>query len=516
MTTEKTHHKNGDIFPPFYFQIQNSFLILAIVSILFFQLVNTVETFLSTKDYLHFGLILSNASNLDLGYLPHKEITIQYGIVTTYIQYLFCKVFGFDFLSLAIATFTFYLIHLFFIFQSVRIFCSFPISLLTILFVQLFSLYIPYPWADFYSAAFLSVLIYCILTEKHYLAILFCILTVFARYTYAPIAGILFLYTVYSYHSPRKKIFYYSFGIFVILNVLLYFATSLTLLEIKNRLAHTVSLHSHLISQSDFQFLTIILDVIRKALAFDVSFPFLLLSILISSLFFYLKRADQKNQKLLVIFFATFTHVLYLTRYGEIWRVVSSHGFVLAVLLGMLFNNIIFFLKTKQISLQILGTSIFPFFLALSILPNMRNMEWRKIPDSLKQNMQIYANRYQVGNVFLFNPDHKNLMDGISTTICKENNYVINETNLFLLKGICKERMHFYDLQIDYKTPVNISSTNFFKIPKGKIYYITYLKDHADRLKEYYPQGTHSKFDMFSMPWNEPSVQNIYIFQVEL
>ena len=55
-------------------------------------------------DGYHFGLIFSNATELNSGKLPYKEIFIEYGYLTTFIHSLVLKIFGNEVLYLQIYT----------------------------------------------------------------------------------------------------------------------------------------------------------------------------------------------------------------------------------------------------------------------------------------------------------------------------------------------------------------------------------------------------------------------------
>ena len=55
-------------------------------------------------DGYHFGLIFSNALDLNSGKLPYKEIFIEYGYLTTLIHSIILKIFGNEVLYLQIYT----------------------------------------------------------------------------------------------------------------------------------------------------------------------------------------------------------------------------------------------------------------------------------------------------------------------------------------------------------------------------------------------------------------------------
>ena len=81
------------------YNIKYLFFIFPILSLIY-----CIYYSLYIYDGYHFGLIFSNAVELNNGKLPYKEIFIEYGYLTTLIHSIILKVFGNEVFYLQIYT----------------------------------------------------------------------------------------------------------------------------------------------------------------------------------------------------------------------------------------------------------------------------------------------------------------------------------------------------------------------------------------------------------------------------
>lgn len=154
-------------------------------------------------DSHHWGIMFSNALDIKRGLIPHKEIFIQHGYLTSLIQSIALGILGEKLLIIGIVTGLFYSLSLF---LSYRIFLTFlpkSWSFLSVFSVFLLHGYIIYPWSDYYSYTFRLAALYFFLTKQHkqslklFLAGLFLGFSFLARYPSLPaiLFPLLFLFT---------------------------------------------------------------------------------------------------------------------------------------------------------------------------------------------------------------------------------------------------------------------------------------------------------------------------------
>jgi hypothetical protein len=115
-----------------------------------------IESRLNT-DAHHWGLMYANAADLNRGLIPYKEIFIQYGFLTTFIQSLSLNIFGNTVVSVGIITGTFYAANIYLSYCLWRKILNRWSSALSSVVMFLVHGYIIYPWANYFSYTFLLI-----------------------------------------------------------------------------------------------------------------------------------------------------------------------------------------------------------------------------------------------------------------------------------------------------------------------------------------------------------------------
>lgn len=142
-------------------------------------------------DSHHWGLMLSNALDLDAGRIPYRDFIIQYGYFTTLAQSLWGNLFGFSFLSFGILTAIVYCGLLYQVYAVIRHLSAPWVAGLFLAVAFVLHPFPIYPWSDYYAGFFLSCGIALLFTRddatrvRLIVAGVFLGLAVWSRYTYA-------------------------------------------------------------------------------------------------------------------------------------------------------------------------------------------------------------------------------------------------------------------------------------------------------------------------------------------
>lgn len=105
----------------------------------------------------HWGLMYANAADLNRGLIPYKEIFIQYGFLTTFIQSLSLNIFGNTVVSVGIITGIFYAANIYLSYCLWRkILNRWSSALSSVVMFSVHS-YIIFPWSNFFSYTFLLI-----------------------------------------------------------------------------------------------------------------------------------------------------------------------------------------------------------------------------------------------------------------------------------------------------------------------------------------------------------------------
>ena len=108
-------------------------------------------------DAHHWGLMYANAADLNRGFIPYKEIFIQYGFLTTFIQSLSLNIFSNTVVSVGVITGIFYAANIYisyFLWQKIL---NRWLAALSSVLMFLVHGYIIYPWANYFSYTFLLI-----------------------------------------------------------------------------------------------------------------------------------------------------------------------------------------------------------------------------------------------------------------------------------------------------------------------------------------------------------------------
>ena len=115
-----------------------------------------IESRLNT-DAHHWGLMYANAADLNRGLIPYKEVFIQYGFLTTFIQSLSLNILGNTVVSVGIMTGIFYAANIYLSYCLWRKILNRWSSALSSVIMFLVHGYVTYPWANYFSYTFLLI-----------------------------------------------------------------------------------------------------------------------------------------------------------------------------------------------------------------------------------------------------------------------------------------------------------------------------------------------------------------------
>jgi len=191
---------------------KNKFLLGSFFLILI-GIFHSISTYIYVYDGHHHGFILSNALDLIAGKEPYKEISIQYGILTTLLHSIIIKIFGNNILSINIFTVLIYYLGIIFLALTVNKYTNNFYAFLTIL-VVIFHHPIPWlPWSNYLAFFFLTIAIFILNNKKikfQYIAGIFIGLTCLARENYfiflLPVLLCMFLIPIF--FKEKKESFF--------------------------------------------------------------------------------------------------------------------------------------------------------------------------------------------------------------------------------------------------------------------------------------------------------------------
>lgn len=191
----------------------NLFVIcVCLVSLVFSVIESRVNT-----DAHHWGLMYANATQLKQGLIPFKDIFIQYGFLTTWIQAFAMHFLGDTVVAVGIITGIFYSINIYLSYCLWQKVLNRWLSALSALLMFLVHGYIIYPWSNYISYTFLLLALFLIVNSQerksnYILSGIFFALSVLARQTSLVATLIpIELYFIYSYlisenqYQLRKK-----------------------------------------------------------------------------------------------------------------------------------------------------------------------------------------------------------------------------------------------------------------------------------------------------------------------
>ena len=159
-------------------------------------------------DAHHWGLMYANAADLNRGLIPYKEIFIQYGFLTTFIQSLSLNIFGNTVVSVGIITGIFYAANIYLSYCLWRKILNRWSSALSSIVMFLVHGYIIYPWANYFSYTFLLISLLFLTASpqrrnRYLLSGFFLALSFLARQTFFILSPI-YLYFLLIYISSEQ------------------------------------------------------------------------------------------------------------------------------------------------------------------------------------------------------------------------------------------------------------------------------------------------------------------------
>ena len=191
-------------------------------------------------DGYHFGLIFSNALDLNSGKLPYKEIFIEYGYLTTLIHSIILKIFGNEVLYLQIYTSLIYSTTIILISFVVKKFTNQNLALLSI--ISLILIYpIPLkPWPIYNSYFFYTLSLIFFLKKENFakiisglsLSLAYLSFTTVYNFILIPLILLIICFYVFFYYKNKLEIIKLVYFLIGVLLPILFFILYLINLEI--------------------------------------------------------------------------------------------------------------------------------------------------------------------------------------------------------------------------------------------------------------------------------------------
>jgi hypothetical protein len=128
-------------------------------------LLSVVDASLS-QDVYHWGFVYPAAAGMKAGLLPHQDIPVFYGVVTSAFQAVGLGVFGENLRALGITTGVFYSLSLWLSYQVFRRLLDRSFALLGVLLIFLLHSYVILPWANYFSYPFVLIAVLYLLRDR--------------------------------------------------------------------------------------------------------------------------------------------------------------------------------------------------------------------------------------------------------------------------------------------------------------------------------------------------------------
>ena len=194
-------------------------------------------------DGYHFGLIFSNALDLNNGKIPYKEIFIEYGFLTTLIHSKILNLFGNEVLYLQIYTSIIYSATIVLISIIIRKFTNEYLALLSVIILILIYPIPLKPWAIYNSYFFYVLSLVFYLKEKNinkfisgiFLSLSYLSFTTVYNYILIPLVISIIIFYIYFYYKKKKeiiKLVYFILGILIPILIFLMYLINLDILNI--------------------------------------------------------------------------------------------------------------------------------------------------------------------------------------------------------------------------------------------------------------------------------------------
>lgn len=311
------------------------------------------------QDSHHWGIMFVQALGIKQGLIPHKDIMLFYGVLTSLIQSMGIRVFGENFKALGLTTGLFYSLSLW---LSYRVFLKFltkPFALLGTLIMFLLHGYIIYPWSNYYFYTFeLLAILYLLgkpVQKNYFISGGFIGLAILTRYTSLQAAVPQFLIYIFitdfcgtqTSHLSFKKLQSFLVGLatpIIIFITYLKFKGGLNDLILNNRLTFMAAT-ANFKEKNYLQYLT---DLLQNIFTFSTipvkdsrSFFFTIIFFGCLATFLYLiyqksikkvNLSTQMNTVILVSLTAIFSYLNSLHLY-EVFRLVNGSSLGIGAIL---------------------------------------------------------------------------------------------------------------------------------------------------------------------------------------
>ena len=345
-------------------------------------------------DGYHFGLIFSNALDLNHGKLPYKEIFIEYGYLTTLIHSIVLKIFGNEVLYLQIYTSLIY--------STTLILISFLVKKFTneyLAFLSLISLILIYPiplkpWPIYNSYFFYTLSLVFFIKKENFtklasglcLSLAYLSFTTVYNFILIPLISMITFFYLFFYYKNKLEIIKLVYFLLGALLPILIFIFYLINLEILNywilyqkipilfalEIADKTILQQIIFYIKEISINAIINYIIKpQQILFGLIF-FITIFILIRELFYKIKNKKNKSNENYIIISL---FVLALTPHAQIGgleKYTTSHTLGVIVILIFL-NNI------KSIDLKYFISTFFVFTVILITINNYTHPEYSSL-----------------------------------------------------------------------------------------------------------------------------------------
>ncbi|TGN08025.1 hypothetical protein [Leptospira ilyithenensis] len=486
-----------------------------------------IEQSLFANDSHHWGLMLSNVISLSNGYKPHEEFVIQYGLGTTFIQLLFCKIFGYGYFSLGASTSIFYLLRTLVVYKFARLIMNQSQSAFITSLVIVFSSSISYPWSDHYSGFFLALSFYSLYKRRMVISALSLLLLFLCRYTYFPCVIVFLVLLPFLIHDKRNKLrFYLSFLIgslcFVLIMKLHYGSDFSAIYE---NYFKVLARHGHV--QSFFFIEEMIFKMVSS---FGDIKNFGMLAVVISSVTFVFTRRSISILKqtyldrfFLFVFFVSLSMIYYLIHnLYESFRAVNILSIFMVISFRFYYKDLrqfFSFLFCRSFRSMEISFSLSIFFrLFLSVFLFDHIFYSLRVHSDIPSHTGVYksiiqaseGNRFsRVHGVDFFYDEFALKYEKMDKLVCRKDYLVLNYTPDFLISGLCGKDTKVLDLLFgDFVKPMNESGFHSFHTKN-----IVMIRPDALDLRQKPYLTNHFEIDspMKDLYWPEKSY-HIYTF----
>ena len=357
-------------------------------------------------DGYHFGLIFSNALDLNSGKLPYKEIFIEYGYLTTLIHSIVLKVFGNEVLYLQIYTSLIYSTTLILVSCLVKKFTNEYLGFLSLICLILIYPIPLKPWAIYNSYFFYTLSLVFFLKKKNFtkfisglfLSFSYLSFTTLYNFILIPLVIIIIFFYLFFYHKDKLeilKLIYFISGVLLPIIIFIFYLINLEILNYwvlyqKIPILYVNEIADKTILQQIFYYIkemsinAIINYIVKPHKIFFGIIFFITIYFLLNELFHKLKKREKNKNNNDYIIISLF--VLALTPHAQVGgleKYTTSHTLGLIVIL-------IFFDNIKSIDFKYFFSTFLIFTVLLIFINNYTHPEYSSLKIDISNKQYNY------------------------------------------------------------------------------------------------------------------------------